>query len=414
MKTPSSVNRNAHALDYKSIFCSIISDNPNTSAIQLNLKDMNWESFVETAKKEKLLPLLYYACKQKHIEYLMPASVLSSMHAAYMNNMGRTFYLKRSLAEVLKAFNDQHIKIMLLKGGAHLVEPLYPDINTRVMSDIDIMVLEGDIPQVKQLFQDMGFTCFPDPWGEANKMNFVKGQLNYELHTQPFSDLRIPVLPSEELWAKARQKRYGDSLVYLPSPDDFLYHCIFHELIQHDHLFDIQFANLYEVALIINAFEKHIDLIGLSQRAKRYRLEVHLSFFLRELETFLSSPLPSIKLRGWVDDIVNQFSPFYRRVCQLPALLEKAGHRFFNFSILYESKRKNLNNYYIYYIEPILYSPTDKYLHYYGIPPSLRILSPLIRAVDIVKALSLHIVVRYLWMNEKVQNSLEYYRHLEK
>ena len=215
IRHPSSVIR-PMTPDLKSIFCNIINDNADKSAVmsqleQLNSDPLNWESFVKTAHEEKLLPLLYYACKQKSIVHLMPASVVASMQSAYINNMGRTFFLKKALSEVLKAFNDQHVKIMLLKGGVHLVEAIYPDINTRMMSDIDFMVLPEDIPQVKQIFRELGYTCIPDPWGETVKMNFIKDQFDFELHTRPFSELRIPILPPEEMWEKARKKRYGDS-----------------------------------------------------------------------------------------------------------------------------------------------------------------------------------------------------------
>ena len=376
---------------------------PLPSVLLPHLEHLNWESFVKTAQEEKLLPLLYYACKQKSIVHLLPASVVATLQSAYINNLGRTFFLKKALSEVLKAFNDQQVKIMLLKGGALLVETVYPDINTRMMSDIDFMVHPEDIAQVKRIFQDLDYTCIPDPWGETVKMNFIKDQFDFELHTRPFSELLIPILPPEEMWEKAEKKRYGDSLVYLPSPDDLLYHCIFHELIQHDHLFDIPLANLYEVDLILKAFRKNIDLLALFHRAKHYRLEVHFSFFLRELENIFRSPLPC-KVKEWIDDIVNQFNPFYHRVCQLPGFLKKAGQRFFNFSILYELHRNNLKNYYSYYIEPILYSPADKILSYYGLSPSYRLTAFLLRAIDIVKALLLHMVVRYFYLNENAMN----------
>jgi hypothetical protein len=162
--------------------CLLINDVADKSTVvslleQLNSNPLNWESFVKTAHEEKLLPLLFFSCKQKTIDLLMPATVFASMQTAYINNLGRTFFLKKTLSEVLKVFNNQDVKIMLLKGGTHLVETLYPDINTRIMSDIDIMVLPEDIPRIKRIFLGLGYTCIPDPWGETIKMNFIKGNL---------------------------------------------------------------------------------------------------------------------------------------------------------------------------------------------------------------------------------------------
>jgi hypothetical protein len=207
-------------------------------------------------------------------------------------------------------------------------------------------------------------------------------------------------MPSDTLWINARKKHSGESTVYLPAMEDKLYHCIFHELILHGHLFDLQPLTLYEVNQMLKAYQDKINLVAFFERARRYRLEVHLSFFFYELGKMFHTPLPDV-FHKLICDTVDRLAPFYQQIHQLPLSLRQAGQRYFDFNFLYDSKHK-LRNHYVHYVVQILNSPYEKILSYYNLPPKFKQISPIIRMIHITNVLFLHVVVKHFCIGDKV------------
>lgn len=101
-----------------------------------------WDHIFYYADRWLVAPLLYNRLEQKDLHTVCPKDFLQALNAYYLANIKRNDNHRRVLLETVKILNDVGIKPILLKGAHALVE-LLPDHRTRIISDIDLLILDG-------------------------------------------------------------------------------------------------------------------------------------------------------------------------------------------------------------------------------------------------------------------------------
>ena len=117
---------------------------------------LDWNYTLESAKRLGTAPLLYRHLQTEELSPLVPKEVLKSLHKDYERQAMKNLRLYAQLTEILKAMNAQNIPVILLKGS-FLAKWVYEDIALRPMSDMDILVREGDKDTAKQALLDLGY-----------------------------------------------------------------------------------------------------------------------------------------------------------------------------------------------------------------------------------------------------------------
>ena len=106
---------------------------------ELTATGINWDLILERAAWHRLSCLVSHHLRTAGLSELVPQAVLQKLHRINYANLARNMLLQDGLSQILSAFNQEEIPIIVLKGAA-LLGTVYHDISLRPMSDLDILV----------------------------------------------------------------------------------------------------------------------------------------------------------------------------------------------------------------------------------------------------------------------------------
>jgi hypothetical protein len=116
---------------------------------------INWERLLKLAQRNGLSPLLYF-----HLNQICAASVppktIESLRDYFQKNSAFSLLLTGELVRLLKAFEENGIKVVPYKGPAIAVK-LYGNIALRQFCDLDILVRESQVWKASELIAAAGF-----------------------------------------------------------------------------------------------------------------------------------------------------------------------------------------------------------------------------------------------------------------
>jgi hypothetical protein len=118
-------------------------------------KKPNWMALIRLAMRHDVVPLL-----SRHLQQVCPNSlpqeIFGPLVARNQIQATRARRLATELVEILSAFEKEGILAVPYKGPV-LAERLYGDLSLREFVDLDIMVLERDVPKAQELIRRFGF-----------------------------------------------------------------------------------------------------------------------------------------------------------------------------------------------------------------------------------------------------------------
>ena len=100
---------------------------------------LDWDGILETVILHGLSMPLYRNLRKINQEYLIPSGFMEKLRQTYYVNTMRNMLFYSELERVLKSFQNERIKTIVLKG-AMLAEIVYPSIALRSMGDIDLLI----------------------------------------------------------------------------------------------------------------------------------------------------------------------------------------------------------------------------------------------------------------------------------
>ncbi len=179
----------------------------------------------------------------------LPASLEERVHQECFGITARNLALAEELRKLLRAFRDQRIPCLPLRGLA-LAERLYGDIPPRPMGDIDLLVRKEDLHRVQALFQALGFSEMDRRPGFASAFSYtlkffversvmVIVEPHWTIAYPPFADR----LDMEAVWSRCVPARVVGEQTLSLRREDLLVHLCLHLT----HRDDAPFLWIYEL-----------------------------------------------------------------------------------------------------------------------------------------------------------------------
>lgn len=120
-----------------------------------------WEEFVWTGSSHYVLPALYTAFERNGILPLLPDDLTEHLQNIYTLNAARNKRILVQCRHIAALLSPADIRPVFFKGAALLLMGLYQDPGDRLMEDIDILLLETEIPEALDLLLKGGYVPHP-------------------------------------------------------------------------------------------------------------------------------------------------------------------------------------------------------------------------------------------------------------
>jgi len=204
--------------------------------------------------------------------------VLLSSLASHMRRRNERIY--KEAIEVAGILNGIGVTPVFMKGGAHLLAGLYPDIAIRQLADLDILVPATRLDDCVAALNERrieGLTAYLHPRSHhCQPLGRSDLPVPIELHHEVLAYPSSSFLTSEEMQSSAGRLTIRGVHVGVPSPTHAVMHCIAHaQLNDHDHLYGrVDLRGLLDLALLSYHHRNAIDWIQVSRRFSHagYRL----------------------------------------------------------------------------------------------------------------------------------------------
>ena len=231
----------------------------------------------------------------------LPASVQEQVHQECLGITARNLALAGELRKLLRAFRDQRIPCLPLRGLA-LADRLYGNIPPRPMGDIDLLVRKEDLHRLQALFRNLGFTEMDRRPGFAGAFSytlkfFVERSLmvviepHWTIAYPPFVDR----LDMEAVWSRCVPARVVGEQTLSLGREDLLVHLCLHLT----HRDDAPFLWLYELDRYIRQESDAMRWdLALSQ-SHEVGIERLVGHALNEAVAKLGAPVPA--------DVIDSF-----------------------------------------------------------------------------------------------------------
>jgi len=118
-------------------------------------KKLNWMALIRLALCHDVMPLLYRSLREVCPDS-MPEDIFGPVRARYQSQSMQARRLAEELVRILPLFEEEGIFAVPYKGPA-LAQRLYGDLSLREFGDLDIMILERDVPRAQELIRRVGF-----------------------------------------------------------------------------------------------------------------------------------------------------------------------------------------------------------------------------------------------------------------
>jgi hypothetical protein len=117
---------------------------------------LDWFYILNTAIKNKVLPLMWNNLSKRYCQYYMPNRIEQISRYYYLGNREcNTIYLNE-LKKVLNNTTAKGIPCIPLKG-AFLIPNMYKDFGIRLVGDIDCLIKKSDIRRIRSAMNEIGY-----------------------------------------------------------------------------------------------------------------------------------------------------------------------------------------------------------------------------------------------------------------
>ena len=254
-----------------------------------------WDRFLRTASNERILPALH----DLSTGFDLPSYIRDVLSAIKQLNRTRNREILDQLKSLCGLLNRYGIEPVALKGIANQLAGVYPDLGTRFLADIDLLIPERDFSAAVHALADLGYRCTEsDPVelkiGHSYPPLVGPGCVEVDLHRTLGLGVCRSFLSASEVLSDSVLLEWEGVRLRLPSPEHLVTHHIMHSQM-HDSYRDRiwpSLRGLYDLALLTEKFGRDIDWSKLESRFTMRDEGPVLAMYLLQARDLLSLELP--------------------------------------------------------------------------------------------------------------------------
>ncbi len=264
-----------------------LADEPSPEAFE-QLSADEWDHITITAIALGLAPLLHWRLVQANLT--PPPLAMAKLAVTRQAHAKRNEAIGQQLAELLAAFKQQKIEVMVLKG-ALLAATVYPEAALRPMNDIDLLFRPEDLPRVGPILESLGYGgkhkeankgpgitkhlstycragnhgSTPNPYLSASGDRMVEPHGSLE---ESWFGLNVDITPG--VWERAAPISLYGQPAYRLSTNDLLLHLTVHAAF-HVIMGASVFVQLYDIGCVMKTWSVELNwsqVLTLALRAK--------------------------------------------------------------------------------------------------------------------------------------------------
>ncbi|MFH1062915.1 MAG: nucleotidyltransferase family protein [Candidatus Omnitrophota bacterium] len=292
----------AAAIDKMLIACLRNPSDCQQAIDRVNLPYFNWHLFLKKVFAEGVDGLLFDNLSKWGLNSKLPEWVLYEIKQNYMRNLGRNLLITTHLENVIQAFEEHQIAVLLLRG-ADFLNRIYP-LGSRSMSDVDLVIHKEDISKVKNLLESLGYQHPKGyPYLFDNSALFIDLHADYicsyKLAQNPYS----PNIKNTVIWLEAIASKSNSVYVKTLSVYDAVINCC-------AHLQEHSFSRLiwfYDIRNLISDCKDNFDWDKLVLKSRQYGLEKPVFYILKYLDANGILPVPQKLIKEFSCLKLNSF-----------------------------------------------------------------------------------------------------------
>lgn len=225
----------------------------------------------------------------------LPTAVQERVRQECLNITARNMALAGELRVLLRAFRDQGIQCLPLRGLA-LAERLYGSGPPRPMGDIDLLVRKDDLPRVQVLFRDLGFYEMDRRQGFAAAFSYTLKffvERSFMVIVEPHWTIAYPPfvdrVDMEAVWGRCVAARVVGEETLSLGREDLMVHLCLHLT----HRDDAPFLWLYELDRFLRQESEALTWDLVVSVAREAGVEQLIGRALNQAVAKLRTPVPA-------------------------------------------------------------------------------------------------------------------------
>jgi hypothetical protein len=222
---------------------------------------MDWNELLSTSLRSGVAPLLYDRIKRKSYITQIPVNILAVLKQAYHNNAAKNLIVRKQLEEILNILEVNQIPVILLKGST-LAFTVYDNPACRMMSDLDIMVHESDMPKMLTSLGHAGYQMSKPSWETPGHHlpPLVKPgvYLPVEVHWLLTNPNKTKNLSSDVIWKATKTTFLLDGKFLSLSPTLSLFYIAEHA--SYHHRFTNGIQAICDIEILVERYKDNIFL----------------------------------------------------------------------------------------------------------------------------------------------------------
>jgi hypothetical protein len=281
----------------------------------------DWNYFMNLATEHGVAALVGNNLKKFYPDSGIPEEVVIYLRSTLMLSLSRNTFNTESMNEVLRLFNAENIKTVILKGLA-LENSVYGSSGLRQMSDVDILIDRNECIKARKILINNGFMSLPVKsffheliigYYGKHLPSLVKNGTSVEIHYELFGGKKN--LLTRKLYDSSYEVDIKGERAWFPQPQIFFLY-----LIKHLHIHEMnnesQLRLYTDLVVLIEKYNDEILDYNLLKHASEAGMSEILVWHLEPLRDIWGISFPQL-INDFIDkwhnqDFINKFFSFLR------------------------------------------------------------------------------------------------------
>jgi len=258
----------------------------------------DWELTTSLLIERGIAPLLYKKLPLLSAREGIPELTRNKLQQAYFRTLTRTMVLYNAYYEIARAFSEQHVRLVALKG-IYLSESLYHDIGLRQLSDIDLLISEKDGEQSLEILRQLGYVSLDNHnvsdfiESKSQRVHYtpmVRNEISVELHTKLHRVSETYHVSPESCMANSLPFSVQGTQAYGLNEYDLLIHLCVH-LDKHFREGHVQFTCFMDISNLLEHYTDSFQWEVFLARCREFNCEAAVMKYLIMVHRFFNVTL---------------------------------------------------------------------------------------------------------------------------